>query len=84
MAALFGDALMAIKKKNTTNQKDGKLEAKGRDGDDATAKKGTSRAMKMMYQMDAKEMEDRLREDVSVKKLGSFFFFNKYFVFFEG
>lgn len=64
--ALFGEALLAINKKKTTSQKDGKTEAKGRDADDAAAKKGTSRAMKMMYQMDAKEMEDRLREDVSV------------------
>lgn len=64
--ALFGEALLAVKSKKTTSQKDGKTEAKGRDANDAAAKKGTSRAMKMMYQMDAKEMEDRLREDVSV------------------
>jgi hypothetical protein len=63
--ALFGEALLAIGKKGKqTNMKDGKLEAKGRDHDDDN-KKGTSRAMKMMYQMDAKEMEDRLKEDVS-------------------
>lgn len=62
--ALFGEALLAIQKKNTTNQKDGKVEAKGRDADDEGNKKNTSRAMKMMYQMDAKEMDDRLREDV--------------------
>ena len=62
--ALFGEALLNIKKKTTTNMKDGKNEAKGRDGDDDT-KKGTSRAMKMMFQMDAQEMEDKLREDVS-------------------
>uniref|UniRef100_A0A6T6H7B8 ZC3H15/TMA46 family C-terminal domain-containing protein n=1 Tax=Craspedostauros australis TaxID=1486917 RepID=A0A6T6H7B8_9STRA len=61
--ALFGEALLAVKKKKTTNQKDGKQEAKGRDGNDESAKKGTSRAMKMMYQMDAQEMEDRLKED---------------------
>merc|ERR1712154_400672 len=39
-------------------------EAKGRDADDDDKKKsGTSRAMKMMYQMDAKEMEEKLKED---------------------
>ena len=62
--ALFGDALLAIGKKKATNLKDGKTEAKGRDANDDAAKKGTSRAMKMMYQMDAKEMEERLKEDV--------------------
>jgi hypothetical protein len=99
--ALFNEALGALNKKNT-NLKEGKTEAKGRDADDDAAKKGTSRAMKMMYQMDgeclllfivfgnirltghkfyhtlsnkrfsskkniftAKEMEERLREDVS-------------------
>mmetsp|Transcript_8794 Transcript_8794/g.20337 ORF Transcript_8794/g.20337 Transcript_8794/m.20337 type:complete len:294 (-) Transcript_8794:111-992(-) len=64
--ALFGEALMAVQKKNKAggaNQKDGRVEAKGRDGNDADAKKGTSRAMKMMFQMDAKEMADKLRED---------------------
>eukprot|EP00980_Cylindrotheca_fusiformis_P029695 scaffold23728_cov108-Cylindrotheca_fusiformis.AAC.2 len=61
--ALFGAALLAIGKKKTTDQKGGKAEAKGRDADDDNAKKGTSRAMKMMFQMDAKEMEERLRED---------------------
>lgn len=63
--ALFGEALMAIGKKKGTNMKDGKQEAKGRDHGDEGTKKGTSRAMKMMYQMDAKEMEERLKEDVS-------------------
>jgi len=62
---LFGEALLAIGKKKTTNQKGGKAEAKGRDADDDGNKKTTSRAMKMMYQMDAKEMEERLKEDVS-------------------
>mmetsp|Transcript_675 Transcript_675/g.1198 ORF Transcript_675/g.1198 Transcript_675/m.1198 type:complete len:216 (-) Transcript_675:781-1428(-) len=61
--ALFGEALLAIGKKQTTNQKGGKAEAKGRDADDDANKKTTSRAMKMMYQMDAKEMEERLKED---------------------
>lgn len=62
--ALFGEALLAIQKKKTTDQKAGKTEAVGRDGDDDN-KKTTSRAMKMMYQMDAQEMEQRLKEDVS-------------------
>lgn len=61
--ALFGAALLAIGKKKTTNQKGGKAEAKGRDADDDGNKKSTSRAMKMMFQMDAKEMEERLKED---------------------
>lgn len=60
--ALFNEALGALNKKKT-NFKEGKTEAKGRDADDDGKKKGTSRAMKMMYQMDAKEMEERLRED---------------------
>lgn len=64
--ALFGEALLAVQKKSTTNQKFGKVEAIGRDADDDAAKKGTSRAMKMMYQMDAQEMADKLKEDVSV------------------
>jgi hypothetical protein len=63
--ALFGEALLAVKKNKTTDQKSGKTEAKGRDGDDEKTKKGTSRAMKMMFQMDAQEMEDKLKEDVS-------------------
>lgn len=62
--ALFGEALMAVQKKKTTNQKDGVVEAKGRDaGDDDKKKSGTSRAMKMMYQMDAKEVADKMMED---------------------
>lgn len=67
--ALFGDALLNIKKKTTTNMKDGKNEAKGRDADEENTKKGTSRAMKMMYQMDAQEMEAKLKEDVSENKI---------------
>lgn len=62
--ALFGEALLAVEKKSTTNQKFGKVEAKGRDADDADNKKTTSRAMKMMYQMDAKEVSEKLKEDV--------------------
>lgn len=63
--ALFGEALLAVSKKGPKFAKnEGKVEAKGRDHDDDGAKKGgQSRAMKMMYQMDAKEMEDRLKED---------------------
>lgn len=64
-AALFGEALMAVSKKGSKfGGKDGKVEAKGRDHDsDAKNKGGTSHAMKLMYQMDAQEMEDRLKED---------------------
>jgi DRG Family Regulatory Proteins, Tma46 len=62
--ALFGEALLAVQKKgSTTSQKDGKIEAKGRDADDDDKKGTTSRAMKMMFQMDAQEMEARLKED---------------------
>jgi hypothetical protein len=61
--ALFGAALLAVQKKNSVSQKDGKVEAKGRDGNDEANKKTTSRAMKMMFQMDAQEMEEKLRED---------------------
>lgn len=65
--ALFGEALLAVQKKpKHADQKEGKMEAKGRDADDEDKKKGQSRAMKMMYQMDAKEMDERLREDVSL------------------
>jgi len=60
--ALFGEALLAVKKKTSTKMK-GANEAKGRDHDDGKEKGGTSRAMKMMFQMDAKEMEDALTSD---------------------
>jgi hypothetical protein len=64
--ALFGEALLAVSKKKTLNQKEGKVESQGRDGGvDESNKKGTSRAMKMMYMMDAQEMEEKLREDPS-------------------
>ncbi len=63
--ALFGEALLAVSKKKSLNQKDGKVEAQGRDGNDEATKKSTSRAMKMMFQMDAAEMDEKLREDVS-------------------
>lgn len=64
--ALFGEALLAVQKKASTSQTSGKVEAKGRDADDDNAanKKTTSRAMKMMFQMDAQEMNEKLREDV--------------------
>ena len=62
--ALFGEALQAVAKKGTTSQKSGKIEAQGRDGGADDNKKTTSRAMKMMFQMDAKEMSEKLREDV--------------------
>jgi len=64
--ALFGEALLAVSKKKNLNSKEGKIEAQGRDANDEGTKKSTSRAMKMMYQMDAQEMEEKLREDVSV------------------
>lgn len=60
--ALFGEALLAVKKSGTTKLKSS-VQAKGRDHDADDKKKGTSRAMKMMYQMDAKEMADKLKED---------------------
>jgi hypothetical protein len=53
--ALFGEALLAIQKKTTASVKGGKVEAIGRDGNDDN-KKSTSRAMKMMFQMDAQEV----------------------------
>lgn len=63
-AALFSDALMAVSKKGPKfGGKDGKVESKGRDHDSDEKKGGTSRAMKMMFQMDAQEMEDKLKED---------------------
>jgi len=61
--ALFNDALLAVNKKKTTKLK-GESSAVGRDASAAANdKKNTSRAMKMMFQMDAKEMEEKLRED---------------------
>jgi len=60
--ALFGEALLAVKKKTTTKMK-GDNEAKGRDHNETKEKGGTSRAMKMMFQMDAKEMEEALTSD---------------------
>jgi len=60
--ALFNEALGALNKKKS-NFREGKTEAKGRDANDESNKKGTSRAMKMMFQMDAKEMEDQLKQD---------------------
>mmetsp|Transcript_36983 Transcript_36983/g.54306 ORF Transcript_36983/g.54306 Transcript_36983/m.54306 type:complete len:294 (-) Transcript_36983:491-1372(-) len=60
--AMFGEALLAVSKKTSVKMK-GNVEAKGRDHGDDEKKSGTSRAMKMMFQMDAKEMEDKLKED---------------------
>lgn len=60
--ALFGEALLAVKKKTSTKTK-AENSAKGRDHDDGEKKGGTSRAMKMMFQMDAKEMEEALTSD---------------------
>ena len=67
--ALFGAALLAVSKKKTTDQKAGKTAAAGRDGNDEDNKKTTSRAMKMMYQMDAQEISEKLKEDVSILSL---------------
>lgn len=61
--ALFGEALLAVQKKSSANKVAGKIEAKGRDNVDDDSKKTTSRAMKLMYQMDAKEMDEKLKED---------------------
>ena len=61
---IFSLALGALSKKKS-NFKAGKTEAKGRDADDEGAKKGTSRAMKMMFQMDG--MFSFLRDVVSLK-----------------
>ena len=69
--ALFGEALLAVSKKKTMDKKEGKIEAKGRDADDEANKKSTSRAMKMMFQMDAQEMHEKLREDVRICELES-------------
>lgn len=61
--ALFGEALLAVKKKTTISTK-GLVESKGRDHEDDSKKKtGQSRAMKMMFQMDAQEMEEALTAD---------------------
>ncbi|MGK3749999.1 MAG: hypothetical protein ACI8RD_002297 [Bacillariaceae sp.] len=51
----------ALSKKKGTNFKEGKAEAKGRDANDESAKKGTSRAMKMMFQMDGMFFIDMLQ-----------------------
>lgn len=59
--ALFNEALSAVSKKK--DMKKGKVDALGRDHGDDDKKGGQSRAMKMMFQMDAQEMNDKLRED---------------------
>ena len=60
--ALFGAALLAVQKK-TNAPSAAKVEAKGRDHNDDNAPKAssTSRAMKLMYQMDAQEMSEQLK-----------------------
>ena len=84
--ALFGAALLAVAKKTSINLKSASGDAVGRDGNDDAKKDkaGAGRAMKMMYQMDAQEMDDRLREvrrgegrlcGVSVAGEPLFFFF---------
>jgi len=62
--ALFGDALLAVKKKTSTKTKS-TVEAIGRDVAEEGKKSGTSHAMKLMYQMDAKEAEEKLASDPS-------------------
>lgn len=64
--ALFGEALLAVSKKTSVKTKGGISESKGRDADEPKPKTGQSRAMKMMFQMDAKEMEEALLSDVSI------------------
>jgi len=71
--ALFGAALLAVQKKETTSLKSSN-KAVGRDGNDDAKKPSTSRAMKMMFQMDAQEMEEKLKEDVSVSIVSCCFF----------
>jgi len=61
--ALFGEAILAVQKKSTTKTKGGISESKGRDHDDKKEKGGQSKAMKMMFQMDAQEMEEMLTSD---------------------
>jgi hypothetical protein len=60
--ALFSEALLSVQKKTTTKFKS-ENQSKGRDHDDKKEKTGQSRAMKMMFQMDAKEMEEALKSD---------------------
>jgi len=63
--ALFGEALLAVKKKTTINIKGSKLDAQGRDGGDEEKKEkaGQSRAMKMMHQLDAQEVAEKMADD---------------------
>ena len=67
--ALFGEALLAVKTKTSIKTKGGLIESKGRDADEPKAKGGQSKAMKMMFQMDAKEMEEALLSDVSQEQM---------------
>lgn len=60
---LLAAGLLAVNKNKTAASKSN-VEAKGRDAaEDESKSKGTSRAMKMMFQMDAKEAIDKLKED---------------------
>jgi len=67
--SLFGEALLAVKTKTSFKTKGGLIESKGRDADQPKAKGGQSKAMKMMFQMDAKEMEEALLADVSQEQM---------------
>jgi len=63
---LFSEALLAVQGKSKNAASKSNVEAKGRDAAEEEAKKaggGTSRAMKLMYQMDAKEAVEKLKED---------------------
>ena len=64
--ALFSEGLLAVKK--TTVSSKALNDAKGRDHEDGKEKAGTSRAMKMMFQMNASEMEEELMRNVRVYK----------------
>ena len=80
--ALFGEALLAVSKKTSVKTKAAN-DAKGRDHDSGESKKpGQSRAMKMMFQMDAKEMEEALTSDVSTNKTPAIFVFLIYTLFY--
>lgn len=60
--ALFSEALLSVQKKTTTKFKS-EDQSKGRDHEEKKEKSGQSRAMKMMFQMDAQEMEEALTSD---------------------
>lgn len=61
---LFSEALLAVQGKTKNAASKSNVEAKGRDAAEAENKSsGTSGAMKLMYQMDAKEAVAKLKED---------------------